>query len=890
MTNPTITYPFKETPVKVTHAVTHGIDQLTAIGVNKLHLMDIYLDALFIRNHQTNCRQEIRNPHRYLKAVHGMTLDQRRITNHEFEKEFNATIEAWMKIEPLSFLCQYESYLNKRKNDSGLENGMVATRLFARVTPDMQLLIVNPSPNILSHIAGNARLLSMRITFAFEDDRHAQICSYYPWPANINSVSLEQVDYTIPYAMVCVMGAGERYNAVCTVLQSIAASELHRKTKIFLYVPTAFIDRREKEDLLRQTINTKFDVLQIVLIDPSAAKIEPTKRCMVVLRCTQDTPEQIPLEKIIRKGKSLEAHPVVRMPYSEFLECRKTLNTMYYDAKRHDTRQKTASKSKESSKEEDPEKAPSKAVFFSDEIILWYSTDEMHNDSKKTYRGVFRYYDFPTLKQQSTKKYNRGDALTDRIMGKTVASSGSVCDCVNDLILDRKDLASIIRETIRQHFGSSPVSLKTAWYMLLDELKGEGSEDKKPNWFYDDALCRNLFLDPQWDKNPLCHLMVGESNEEEVASAMAEFVSAHGISDIKVERIYAQLYLIWSLYLCRRKDLPNPISALLGEVSNKNDVKSQLRDALVLRSLTKSQMQQLVSHLNNDRNDPVMALLVKFKVYLRISNRIAAALTMGDYIPRVVGYNHALLRISQEMHSNTADPDSSERQTPFLHPWKNRQIPIPPFLKSALDEVVEHTKVQLLATGISESEVEAYPLFPSEDPTIPLQTQEINRYCNRLISKLQLPSVWLTSPEEDTTTNIGQYHHDLLLTNWEYHAAHTVGMDNDTISYMAGRKPDMVVNSNYRDFSHPLQQKALMLECEKLATVFESPAVTVNTASHPVKLGSRRQIIPYTPQVHPTELVIEVDLQQNASLEFLAEALHGYYVDITFIKEEKQSA
>lgn len=883
MTNPTVTYPFKETPVKVTHAVTHGIDQLTAIGVNKLHLMDIYLDALFIRNHQTNCRQEIRNPHRYLKAVHGMTLDQRRITNHEFEKEFNATIEAWMKIEPLSFLCQYESYLNKRKNDSGLENGMVATRLFARVTPDMHLLIVNPSPNILSHIAGNARLLSMRITFAFEDDRHAQICSYHPWPANISSVSLEQVDYTIPYAMVCVMGAGERYNAVCTVLQSIGASELHRKTKIFLYVPTAFIDRREKEDLLRQTINTKFDVLQIVLIDPNAAKIEPTKRCMVVLRCMQDTPEKIPLEKIIRKGRSLEAQPVIRMPYSEFLECRKTLNTMYYDAKRHDARQNTAPKTAESSKDEDSEKEPSKAVFFSDEIILWYSTDKMDNGSKKTYRGVFHYYDFPTLKQKSTKKYNRGDVLTDRIMGKTVASSDSVCDCVSDLILNRTDLASIIRETIRRHFGSSPVSLKTAWYMLLDELKGEGSEDKKPNWFYDDALCRKLFLDPQWDNNPLCHLMVGESDEEDVVSAMAEYVASHGISNYKVEKIYAQMYIIWSLYLRRRKDLPNPISALLGEISNKNAVKDQLRDALVLRSLTKSQMQQLVNHLNNDRNNPVMALLVKFKVYLRISNRIAAALTIGDYIPRVAGYNYAALRICQEMYSNNADSDSSEKQTPFLQPWKNRQIPIPLFLKNPLDEVVDHTKVRLLAMGIPESELGSYPLFPSLDPKTPFRTQEINGYCNRMLSRLQLPSVWLSSPEEDTSTDIGRYHHDLLLTNWEYHAAHTVGMDNDTISYMAGRKPDMVVNNNYRDFSHPLQQKALMLECERLASTIEAPAATVYAATHTVKVGSRRQVIPYTPQSTPTELVIEVDLQQNTSLEFLAEALHGCYIDITFI-------
>lgn len=885
MATPTVIYPFKETPVKVTHAVTHGIDQLTAVGVNRLHLLDIYLDALFIRDHQANHKQEIRNPYRYLKAVHGMTPDQRRITSHAFEKEFNATIEAWMNIEPLSFLSQYESYLNKRKNDSGLENGMVSARLFARVTPDMRLLIVNPSPNILSHIAGDARLLTMGITFAFEDDRHAQICGYHPWPNNINSVSLDQVDYSIPYAMVCIMGAGERYNAVCTVLQSIAASELHQKTKIFLYVPTAFIDRREKEDLLRQTINAKFDVLQIVLIDPSAARIEPTKRCMVVLRCKQHTPEEIPLEKIIRKGKSLEVRPVVRMPYCEFLECRKTLNTMYYDAKRHDARKNTASKSNKCS-----EKEPSRAVFFSDEIMLWYSTEKMRNGGKKTYRGVFRYYDFPTSKQQSTKKYNRGDALGERIVGKTVDSPDSVCDCVNDLIPNRKDLANLIRETVRKQFGSMPVSLKTAWYLLLDELNGEGPEDKRPNWFYDDALCRKLFLDQQWDKNPLCHLMVGESDEEDVVSAMAEFVAAHGVSNYKVEKIYAQLYIIWSLYLRRRKDLPNPIPTLLGEISNKNAVKDQLRSALVLRSLTKSQMQQLVSHLNNDRNDPVMALLVKFKVYLRISNRIAAALTIGDYIPRVAGYNYALLRISQEMYSSNADLNAPEKQTPFLQPWKNRQIPVPPFLRKPLDELVEHTKVQLLALGVPEAELGKYPLFPSPDPRTPLRTREINDYCNKMISRLQLPSIWLTSPEEDTSTNIGRYHYDLLLTNWEYHAAHAVGMDNDTISYVAGRKPDMVVNSNYRDFSHPLQQKALMLEFGKLVAAIEPPAATTNTVSHPVKLGSRRQIIPYTPQATPTELVIEVDLQQNTSLAISAEALHGCYIDITFIKEEKQSA
>lgn len=160
---------------------------------------------------------------------------------------------------------------------------------------------------------------------------------------------------------------------------------------------------------------------------------------------------------------------------------------------------------------------------------------------------------------------------------------------------------------------------------------------------------------------------------------------------------------------------------------------------------------------------------------------------------------------------------------PFLRPSQNIILPVPDPLANMLDEYVKDRIGNLLALGPPESEISKYPISPSaSDPYEPIRTRRINEYCAELIKKLDMPEIGIYNPD-DIGSDIGKYHKDLFLSNWEHHATHTMKLDTDTISYVSGRTPETVVGTNYRDFTHPLQLEALSVECEKLIAKVELP-------------------------------------------------------------------
>ena len=875
MTDHIIKYAYPQRPSIVTGPVADGIHKLQSIGIDADRILDIYLDAQkyahIVRNRETKKQETIVNPYRYLAAVHGMTSDHLKVSNRELESTYNAVLSTWKDIPPLSFYSQFDSHLFHETNESGLETGMIATRLFASINSSVNLLIIDPSPSFLSFLSSDESMQQRTLTLAFTDPRIATICAHHSWPINVRIISFSEVIWS-HHPCICVFGSRMDYCSLTNVIQKIHDQNL--PARVYLLVSTVFINRRNNA-ALRSLIHAYYAVTQIVMIDIDRKDDERLRRCMIVLEHQSPTGKGIPIERVTRQGKHLVSSPVVFIPYQSFVAGNQTLLAMYADAARVPSTARQRNK---------PNIVP-----FSHEIHVWYTIETLGKSSAEPrFRAIFRFYDFATKEQQRRNKNNRGNRLTGRICGTVVSDHNSVLDCLDDLILPSADphnitsLASTIRDAVISHYGSGPVSLKTFWFVHLPELIAANS-------LYDDNLCRKVFLGLDWADNPVCQLIVGSSTDSEIRAALDYYAVNNDVSPTHCARILDQLHVIWGIYIRSHPGTTNPVAPLIDTVRESNNTKEEQRDALVARSWDLETMRRISSLIDDNIPDRKMALAVKFKMFCGLESGVLSALTIGDYI-RIPSYSLNLLNITKVMPQTGSEPkaftDSNQTQG-FVHPWKNRQISVPDQLANALDSLIMEALAELSDYGITGDDALQNPLFSTtDDPRSPILTRRINECCAHIVDILQLQKIEISCPEDGITTDLSIYGKDIWVANYKYHAANTCHMDPGSISYLCGSKPDTVVSTNYRGFSHPLQLREIQLRTEQLVDLVERRDGPIDDTICQFSTKGRRRSIPYLQRNSATEMVIDVHLTDKAfPIELSINAPHGALVQVQHLKE-----
>ena len=870
-----VKYPYPQQPSIVTGPVADGISKLQAVGIDPARILDSYLDAQTYAHiaaaREQQKKEAITNPYRYLAKVNGMTSDQLKVTNAVLERTYNDVLLAWKDIPPLSFLAQYDGHLLHEKNESGIENGMIASRLFRGVNPSTNLLIIEPSPSFVKWLSANEYIQDRTLTLAYMDPRVAKICALHNWPDNISVVVYDNVVWN-HHPCVCLFGTRMDYTKVVTVMEAIHKENV--PSRLYLLAPTVFLNRRADAPL-RNLILEHYNVIQIVIMDIDRKDDERLRRCMVVLGHQPPSGNDIPVERVTKRGKQLVASPLVYIPYYAFAAGDLTLQAMYADAVRVPNTQ---------------QRNRSSPVPFSAEIQLWYTIETLERqNAMPQYRALYRYYDFPTESQERRNKIARGRALTGRICGKVVSDPVDVHNCIDELILPSNEdpkvstsLASAIRESVVTRYGNSPISLKSLWFVNIPNLVTRD--------LYDHSLCYDLFCGGDWAENPLCNLIVGVSTASDIKSALETYAVENIISPTSKAKILDQLHLLWNLYVKTHVGVFNPVSELIGSVRESADTKEVQRDALVARSWDFETARRASQLIDTNVSYNKMAMAAKLKLFCGLDSGVISALTIGDYV-RVPSYNLNLLNITKSMPQTGSAPKSFATESGaqgFAHPWKNRQVPIPQQLASTLEEIIHHALAELSDYGITGNDVLQYPLLSVDDDIRkPILTRRINEYCAKIVDLLHVQKMVISCPEDGITTDLSVYGKDIWVSNYKYHAAHTCNLDAGSISYLSGTKPDTVVSTNYRGFSHPLQLKELQLRAEQMVDAVTHPDDPIDDTIHSFATKGRRRRIPYIKRNSSTEMEVDVILSDNKKpIEFSINAPHGAFVQVQYIKED----
>lgn len=898
-------YAFNERKPYDSPVITTGTSKLASIGIDFPEIFDFALDAMQyrFRDQRSDAISEDakRTPYHYVMHLHNVTKELRDVTSDKIQTTYNEVLKDWGNLKnpvtPLNLLDQLDAkYFGNGNeadaksgpsNDSGLETGLVSNAFFANANTNMRFLLVNPPSSFLRYLAQNKVLLALNIALAFTYEPYANLVAMHQWPSNIAVQCFEKINLSRSRDRICIFGAAEDYETTDTVLKGImdaAGTKAH--TSIYLVAPTAYLDRRNAGDSIREIINQRCNLLQLLLIDPAVVNIEPKKRALAIFHRGEATYESFRVSKVTKiSAKKLLVGDPVEVPYSKLLEKRLTLDGMYKEILAE-------------SKNASPKNAPEK-VDFSLGISLWYTVEYPTSDVHKC-RGRFSFWSDSTEKQAGSKKYDRGKCLVKRIPGSLVDSEDKVCECLDNLLLrdgaEKKPnaLAVAIREYLEKKFRNNPIDVKSQWYRHIDKLLSVDDQGRKIYPQYSHELCLKLFLGRDWASNPLCSLIIGSCTEEQIENAVAVYAEKEKESKTNIQKILTQLKIIFSFYYDRRVGERNPVNAVLEKIHHRNERKYVQKEKIGAHSLSLAKMQQFIDSLNADNANPAMALLAKHKAYLAISNGEAAALTIGDYIPAEPGYKLALLSISHQMEQTGTDTleygdkkssaDKEEARCVITQKWRKRLLPVPPLLDLQLSKMVRRNIALLKAGGLTEEEINLCPLFPSDDDLrIPVKTRRINEYCLLHLKALGIESMEVYDPDDNSDLDLTRYPRDLLQVNWEHHARAEFKLEENLISYVRGRKPDAVVRSNYCDFDHVHILKQLGVKMDKLPALLELPKDSSAWDTKSIPLSSDTVSITPVLTAKRNELVIEFEATQDDVIDISAYFPHGCTVQVEVI-------
>ena len=608
-------YAFNERKPYESQVITDGISKLHSIGIDFPHIFDFAFDAMQyrFRDQRSNAISEDakRTPYHYVMSLHNVTKELREVTSDKIQTTYNEVLKDWGNLKnpvtPLNLLDQLDAkYFGNGNesdaksgpsNDSGLETGLVSNAFFANANTNMRFLLVNPPSSFLRYLAQNKVLLTLNIALAFTYEYYANLVAMHQWPSNIIVQCFEKINLSRSRDRICIFGAAEEYETTDTVLKGIMEAEGTKKhTSIYLVAPTAYLDRRNAGGSIREIINQRCNLLQILLIDPAAVNIEPKKRTIVIFHRGEATYESFHVSKVTKaSAKKLLVGDPVAVKHSKLTEKRLTLDSMYKEA---------LADKKPSSPKNGPEK-----VNFSASITLWYTVEYPTLDKNKC-RGRFSFCSDPTAKQTASKKYDRGDFLVKRISGALVDSEDKVCECLDNLLLrdgaEKKPnaLAVAIREYLEKKFHNNPIDVKSQWYRHIDKLLSVDDQGRKIYPQYSHELCRKLFLGRDWAYNPLCSLIIGSCTEEQIENAVAVYAEKEKESKTNIQKILTQLKIIFSFYYDRRVGERNPVNAVLEKIHHRNERKYVQKEKIGAHSLSLAKMQQFIDSLNADNANP----------------------------------------------------------------------------------------------------------------------------------------------------------------------------------------------------------------------------------------------------------------------------------------------
>jgi len=748
-------------------------------------------------------------------------------------------------------------YNNKNRNDSDFEIGYLFPLFFETVTRNDNVLIVNPTPDMISYFEKSGCECRKKM-YAVPDETVAKL--YHIQFPDSEFFSFEQLQLKKDIDSVLIANRDQKVSESRILLSCL--SGCNDNAKVLGLIPSAWFDNAKNAAGLILKENG-FSIKQALMVDTLATNSTPKKKMIVLMEKGESSTIEVVHSSYDKKSRTFTVlDGVLQINAKLYLETNKTMVYCCNEAV-------VSSKNIQSTKYDKP-----KEYKFSKEISMFY---KVYSGRKNKYAGIAYYRE---IKDVNFRIW--GKKITSDIeKGLRAESKEDVVKAIESIIFD-DNVYPIIRSDIEKKcIGKIPITLKTLWFYCWNSI----ADSPK----YDHSFMSRFFMNPD-----VADVIPQIRSGEVILDALAK------ILEVKIEdvpfRCVDQIDLIFKAAI-KLKLIPfNPMESYVAEYSRRATERQQdVRNALVKKSFSNSE--ELVifeaiigvqAPLNIHCVEKSLLIATAIRLFTGMSIREVAALKWSDFRPISCTNDYQFL-ITKFVDQNGKIMLHSEKQN-----WiRFRVVPS----AKVLTKLLLARKQYLINNGINEDYLLDCPIVLREERISDMKKMKRIGHCkplvisksgNELISLAKISENIIVLPDDknDLATDFNRYHGDIFQTNFRDKVNHSAYLTNGEINYVLGVKAPDTFSCHYCDYSNDYIQLGIIQKLSRWELKYERmlSKITISMPSFGEEEGNAYiNAGPFDDGVASVDLIIEN--HSDLEVEAIVKSIHGIHVNTTVYED-----
>lgn len=787
----------------------------------------------------------------YYKGIKGHEVEGG-TTNDETAFRFALTT---LKDQNPTDVINAAFYKNNKRNDIDFEIGYLLPIFFNLVKPNENILVVNPSPDIISEIEN--REYEGKHYYAVVDDTLAGLYSIQFPKAGF--ATFEDISDLGNIDIVLITNRDQKIEKAQTILKCLDVCS--EDARILGLIPNAWLDNPKMK--IYEKIKNKYCLKEILIVATGATVSTPRKKMIMYLEKGGENNIQVKQSYFDDKTKMFcVSEETALINCESYLKSEKTILSCYKEF--FNPTEKDA-----------PKYNKAEEYRFSDEISVFY---KIYSERKNKKAGVAHYKEIKDV-DLHTWGIRKTPDIEKGLRGKTIEE---INDSLEQIVF-YDEFYPIIRTDIYNKYiiEQYDISLKTIWFFCWEKLV----EQKQ----YDHPYLSKLFIELNL-ANIKSKNLYGPTIIDAIANSLGK--EKEEIPYKAIEQIDMVFEAANELKLISF----NPLEKYVNEFTTRATERQQdVRNALVKKHFTQIEEKRVFISIIGNRKDITKFLCVERSIFLGgairlftgMSIREVAALNWKNYkvIPGTDDYQLSVDKFV----------DSKGNLVTLIEQDNSKRFRIVPVSKS-LSLLLNARKQYLLSNGIDEEYLQNCPIILHEEILADMKKKkrlhhckpsQISEVCNEIIKTAKIPSNEVVLPDEknDLVTDFNKYHGDIFLSNFRHKANHKAKLELGELNYIIGIDAPDTFSRHYMDYTNDFEQVAIITKLNRWDIDYEriiSSAKLKNPCSGEESGDFSIKIGPFDNGVAGVDLII--DNQSSEEIELTVEGIHGINVNKTIYR------
>ena len=464
-------------------------------------------------------------------------------------------------------------------------------------------------------------------------------------------------------------------------------------------------------------------------------------------------------------------------------------------------------------------------------------------------------YGPPNKRQKRENKGGLGSPLGSPVKCRCKETPEAAYRAITETIVSNKKMHQQIVNWYDASFESHDVTVKTFLIRFWDTVTSLDSCSEN--------LLRKYFMYYETFVEDLCNLSIKDCTSMDIHLITVSLLRQN-YQDEQIISMLRQLKYIFRTAKIMGLYTRNPVIDVLAEYTEHQVLLQQLRNALVLRSLSLEENKRLLRILEKHMTtEPGLVIGTMIRWLTGMKSREVAPLVWGDII-----HLKSVDILQILVYKEFASRGTTAREMTYDDLY--RVVPCCLLLRENIERYREEMR-----KIVDETDDEAFAKIPvvtlASKPGESITPERLTKFGNQIRKELGIEERILeatNSKGERVTIDLSKSKSDWLRTNYDYQARQVVYYLDD-VNYAMGRRLKTTAARHYRDYTKPSRQLAYSVSIDTWAETLRDGSMNVDTGLRIVEIRAERESVKIQKTCLPTENEVLIRVPKGSPEEEL---------------------